>query len=129
MTDYSNACRTMLFDIDKLCWDPFLCEKLGIPMSMLPEVKPSSCIYGEVAKITGIEDIAGVPIAGAIGDQPGALFGQGCFESGQAEEYIRHRLFLLMNTGEAGRLSLQPALRHCLGTGRQDHLCAGRLRL
>ena len=74
VTDYSNACRTMLFDIDKLYWDPFLCEKLGIPMSMLPEVKPSSCIYGEVAKITGIEDIAGVPIAGAIGDQPGALF-------------------------------------------------------
>ena len=79
VTDYSNACRTMLFDVDKLQWDPFLCEKLGIPMSMLPEVKPSSCIYGEVAKITGIEDIAGVPIAGAIGDQPGALFGQGCF--------------------------------------------------
>ena len=50
VTDYSNACRTMLFDIDKLQWDPFLCEKLGIPMSMLPEVKPSSRIYGEVAK-------------------------------------------------------------------------------
>ena len=100
VTDYSNACRTMLFDIDKLCWDPFLCEKLGIPMSMLPEVKPSSCIYGEVAKITGIEDIAGVPIAGAIGDQPGALFGQGCFESGQAKNTYGTGCFLLMNTGE-----------------------------
>lgn len=100
VTDYSNACRTMLFDIDKLCWDPFLCEKLGIPMSMLPEVKPSSCIYGEVAKITGIEDIAGVPIAGAIGDQPGALFGQGCFESGQAKNTYGTGCFTLMNVGE-----------------------------
>lgn len=69
VTDYSNACRTMLFDINKLCWVKYLCEKLGIPMSMLPEVKPSSCIYGKLAHITGIEDIAEVPIAGAIGDQ------------------------------------------------------------
>ena len=90
----------MLFDVDKLQWDPFLCEKLGIPMSMLPEVKPSSCVYGEVAKITGIEDIAGVPIAGAIGDQPGALFGQGCFEVGQAKNTYGTGCFLLMNTGE-----------------------------
>ena len=100
VTDYSNACRTMLFDIDKLCWDPFLCEKLGIPMSMLPEVKSSSCVYGNVAKITGIEDIAGVPIAGAIGDQPGALFGQGCFNSGQAKNTYGTGCFLLMNTGD-----------------------------
>lgn len=100
VTDYSNACRTMLFDIDKLCWDPFLCEKLGIPMSMLPEVKPSSCIYGNVAKITGIEDICGVPIAGAIGDQPGALFGQGCFNEGQAKNTYGTGCFLLMNTGD-----------------------------
>ena len=100
VTDYSNACRTMLFDIDRLCWDEFLCEKLGIPMCMLPEVKPSSCIYGETAKITGIEDIAGVPIAGAIGDQPGALFGQGCFQVGQAKNTYGTGCFLLMNTGE-----------------------------
>ncbi len=100
VTDYSNACRTMLFDIEKLCWDEFLCEKLGIPMSMLPEVKPSSCIYGEVAKITGIEDIKGVPIAGAIGDQPGALFGQSCFEVGQAKNTYGTGCFLLMNTGD-----------------------------
>lgn len=100
VTDYSNACRTMLFDIDKLCWDPYLCEVMGIPMNMLPEVKPSSCIYGEVAKITGIEDIKGVPIAGAIGDQPGALFGQGCFKSGQAKNTYGTGCFLLMNTGD-----------------------------
>ena len=100
VTDYSNACRTMLFDINKLCWDEYLCEKLGIPMSMLPEVKPSSCIYGKLAHITGIEDIAEVPIAGAIGDQPGALFGQGCFKPGQAKNTYGTGCFLLMNTGE-----------------------------
>jgi glycerol kinase len=100
VTDYSNACRTMLFDINKLCWDEYLCEKLGIPMSMLPEVKPSSCIYGKLAHITGIEDIAEVPIAGAIGDQPGALFGQGCFKPGQAKNTYGTGCFLLMNTGK-----------------------------
>ena len=100
VTDYSNACRTMLFDIDKLCWDEELCEKLEIPMSMLPEVKPSSCIYGYLDKISGIEELAGCPIAGAIGDQPGALFGQGCFEKGQAKNTYGTGCFLLMNTGE-----------------------------
>lgn len=101
VTDYSNACRTMLFDIDKLCWDEYLCEKMGIPMCMLPEVKPSSCVYGNVAHITGIEELAGIPIAGAIGDQPGALFGQGCFNEGQAKNTYGTGCFLLMNTGES----------------------------
>ena len=100
VTDYSNACRTMLFDIDKLQWDPFLCEKFGIPMCMLPEVKPSSCIYGYCEKFPGIENIAGIPIASSIGDQPGALFGQGCFEEGQAKNTYGTGCFLLMNTGE-----------------------------
>ncbi len=100
VTDYSNACRTMLFDIDKLQWDPFLCEKLGIPMSMLPEVKSSSCIYGTCSRFAGIEAIEGIPIAGAIGDQPGALFGQGCFEKGQAKNTYGTGCFLLMNTGD-----------------------------
>ena len=100
VTDYSNACRTMLFDIDKLCWDEYLCKELNIPMCILPEVKPSSCIYGHVAKITGLEELEGVPIAGAIGDQPGALFGQGCFDVGQAKNTYGTGSFLLMNTGE-----------------------------
>ena len=101
ITDYSNASRTMLFDVDKLCWDEYLCEKLGIPMSMLPEVKPSSMVYGEVASgVMGLEELAGVPIAGAIGDQPAALFGQGCFEAGQAKNTYGTGCFLLMNTGE-----------------------------
>lgn len=101
ITDYSNASRTMLFDVDKLCWDEYLCEKLGIPMNMLPEAVPSSKIYGTVGKsVMGIEDLAGVPIAGAIGDQPAALFGQGCFESGQAKNTYGTGCFLLMNTGD-----------------------------
>ena len=90
----------MLFDIDKLQWDEYLCDKLGIPMSMLPEVKPSSCVYGECAKFPGLEQIAGIPIASSIGDQPGALFGQGCFNAGQAKNTYGTGCFLLMNTGD-----------------------------
>ena len=100
-TDYSNASRTMLFDVDKLCWDEYLCKKLGVPMSMLPEAKPSSMVYGEVASgVMGLEQLAGVPIAGAIGDQPSALFGQGCFDAGQAKNTYGTGCFLLMNTGD-----------------------------
>ena len=101
ITDYSNASRTMLFDVDKLCWDEYLCEKLGIPMSILPEPAPSSKIYGRVAKgILGLEFLEGIPICGAVGDQPAALFGQCCFEPGQAKNTYGTGCFLLMNTGE-----------------------------
>ena len=100
-TDYSNACRTMLFDADRLCWDDYLLKKLHIPRSMLPKALPSSCIYGTVAEgIPGLDTLFGVPIAGAIGDQPAALFGQGCFEVGQAKNTYGTGCFLLMNTGE-----------------------------
>lgn len=105
ITDYSNACRTMLFDIDKLCWDETLCEKLDIPMSMLPKVMPSSCVYGEIDRITGLEELHGLPIAGAIGDQPAALFGQGCFKEGMAKNTYGTGCFLLMNTGEKRTVS------------------------
>ena len=91
----------MLFDVDKLCWDEYLCKELNIPMCMLPEVKPSSCIYGYVADgILGLEELAGVPVSSAIGDQPAALFGQGCFTQGQAKNTYGTGCFLLMNTGE-----------------------------
>ena len=101
ITDYSNASRTMLFDVDNLCWDEKMCEYLNIPMSILPEVKPSSMVYGKVAGgIIGLEDLEGIPIAGAIGDQPAALFGQACFEPGQAKNTYGTGCFLLMNTGE-----------------------------
>ena len=101
VTDYSNASRTMLFDVDKLCWDEKLCKELEIPMSMLPEVRPSSEVYGYVAEgILGLEELAGVPVASSIGDQPAALFGQACFERGQAKNTYGTGCFLLMNTGE-----------------------------
>ena len=101
VTDYSNASRTMLFDVDNLCWDQTLCDRLGIPMSILPEPVPSSKIYGRVGKgILGLEALEGIPICGAIGDQPAALFGQACFEPGQAKNTYGTGCFLLMNTGE-----------------------------
>ena len=102
VTDYSNASRTMLFDVDKLCWDEYLCEKLNVPMSMLPTPVSSSEIYGVVAsdKVAGINLLKGVPICGAIGDQPAALFGQACFNPGQAKNTFGTGCFLLMNTGE-----------------------------
>ncbi len=101
VTDYSNASRTMLFDVDKLEWDEYLCEKLGVPMCMLPTPVESSKIYGEVApNILGLEELAGIPICGAIGDQPAALFGQACFNPGQAKNTYGTGCFLLMNTGE-----------------------------
>ena len=101
VTDYSNASRTMLFDVDALKWDEFLCEKLGVPMCMLPEPVESSKVYGYVASgILGLEGIENVPICGAIGDQPSALFGQACFNKGQAKNTYGTGCFLLMNTGE-----------------------------
>ena len=102
VTDFSNASRTMLFDVDRLTWDPFICEKLGIPMEILPTPVPSSKIYGLVSShgIPGLESLSGIPICGAVGDQPAALFGQGCFSAGQAKNTYGTGCFLLMNTGK-----------------------------
>ena len=80
VTDYSNASRTMLFNIHTLQWDEALCRALGIPASLLPEPLPNCHLYGRVAPdIPGLEDLAGIPICGSAGDQPAALFGQACF--------------------------------------------------
>lgn len=97
VTDYTNASRTMLFDIEKLCWDKEILDYFGIPECMLPEVKSSSCIYGMAdASFFGGE----IPIAGAAGDQQAALFGQCCFEPGEAKNTYGTGCFLLMNTGK-----------------------------
>ena len=97
VTDYTNASRTMLYNIHKLCWDEELLQLLDIPTSILPEVKPSSCVYGE----TDFELLGGqIPIAGAAGDQQCAMFGQCCFEPGQMKNTYGTGCFLLMNTGE-----------------------------
>ena len=96
VTDYTNASRTMLFDIHNLCWDEELLAKLNIPKSMLPEVKPSSCIYGKTdSSLLGGE----IQIAGAAGDQQAALFGQCCFEAGDVKNTYGPGCFLLMHTG------------------------------
>ena len=97
VTDYTNASRTMLFDIHNRCWDKELLEKFNIPEVMLPKVKPSSCIYG----YTDSSVLAGnVAIAGAAGDQQAALFGQCCFEPGEVKNTYGTGCFLLMNTGD-----------------------------
>ncbi|WP_026651921.1 glycerol kinase GlpK [Butyrivibrio proteoclasticus] len=97
VTDYSNASRTLLFNINTLEWDEELCKILEVPMSMLPEVKPSSCVYGE----TDSEFFGGpIKIAGAAGDQQAALFGQTCFTEGEAKNTYGTGCFMLMNTGD-----------------------------
>ena len=97
VTDYSNASRTMLFNINSLEWDEEILKELGIPKSMLPEVKESSCIYGYTdSEVFGGE----IAIAGAAGDQQAALFGQTCFQEGEVKNTYGTGCFLLMNTGD-----------------------------
>ena len=97
VTDYSNASRTMMFNIRDLYWDQEILQKLEIPQVMLPEVRPSSEVYGETdAELFG----QSIPIAGAAGDQQAALFGQACFEEGQAKNTYGTGGFMLVNTGD-----------------------------
>lgn len=98
VTDYSNASRTMMYNIKELKWDEDILRELGIPKTMLPEVKPSSYVYGN----TDEQMLAGamIPISGCAGDQQAALFGQTCFEEGTAKNTYGTGCFLLMNTGE-----------------------------
>lgn len=97
VTDYSNASRTLLYNIQELKWDDDILAELNIPKCMLPEVKPSSCVYGEAdpSYFGGL-----IPIGGAAGDQQAALFGQTCFNPGEAKNTYGTGCFLLMNTGE-----------------------------
>ena len=97
VTDYTNASRTMLYNIHELCWDEEILAVMNIPKCMLPEVKASSCIYGYTQ-----EGILGgsIPISGIAGDQQAALFGQCCFEAGEAKNTYGTGCFLLMNTGK-----------------------------
>lgn len=100
-TDYSNASRTMLFNIHTLSWDAELCALFGIPMNMLPEAQPSASDFGTVTEgIIGIESLAGVGICAVIGDQPAALFGQMALDPGDLKNTYGTGCFCLMNTGE-----------------------------
>lgn len=97
VTDYSNASRTMLFNIRTLQWDEEILQELDIPKTVLPQVMPSSCVYGHaLAQFFG----GPIPITGAAGDQQAALFGQTCFQPGEAKNTYGTGCFLLMNTGE-----------------------------
>jgi glycerol kinase len=98
ITDVTNASRTLLFDIHHLAWDDELCSHLHVPKAVLPEVKSSSEIYGTTKNVPGLPD--GIPIAGIAGDQQAALFGQTCFEIGDAKCTYGTGAFLLVNTGD-----------------------------
>ena len=97
VTDPSNACRTLLYDIRSLAWDPELCDLFGVPMGALPDVQPSSGRYGTTVDGTGAP--AGIPISGIGGDQQAALFGQACLEPGMAKNTYGTGSFVLMNVG------------------------------
>ena len=107
VTDYSNASRTMLFDIRRLAWDEELCELLGVDPARLPEPLPSAHVYGTTTEFGGE-----VPVAGIAGDQQAALFGQACHRAGMAKNTYGTGSFVLLNTGpEAPR----QASRHIAG--------------
>ena len=118
VTDYTNASRTMLYNIKELCWDKELLELLDVPECILPEVKPSSHVYGKTAfELYGGE----IPIAGAAGDQQCALFGQCCFEPGQMKNTYGTGCFMLMNTGRE-IVESKNGLVTTIAVGFDDHV-------
>ena len=119
VTDYSNASRTMLFNINTLTWDEEILRRLEIPASMLPQPKESSCVYGHTAAhFFG----APIPISGAAGDQQAALFGQACFAPGDSKVTYGTGAFLLMNTGETPIFS-RNGLVTTIGWGLNGKVC------
>ena len=136
VTDYSNASRTMLFDIGKLAWDSTLCRALDIPEQILPQPVPNSQLYGRIASglpggrsfssfSSGLEELTaleGVPICGSAGDQPAALFGQGCLRPGDMKNTYGTGCFTLMNTGNTPVRSGQGLLSSVAwSTGTDSH--------
>ncbi len=117
VTDYTNASRTMLFDIHKKAWDDEILKYFNIPKCMLPDVKPSSCVYGYTSS-----DVMGgkVPIAGSAGDQQAALFGQCCFEPGEVKNTYGTGCFLLMNTGDTAVRSVNGLLTTIAASDHQQ---------
>ena len=117
VTDYTNASRTMLFDIHKLCWDREILKRFNIPIGMLPDVRPSSYIYGHTeTSVLGGE----IPIAGAAGDQQAALFGQCCFEKGDVKNTYGTGCFMLMNTGHSAVYSNSGLLTTIAASDSED---------
>ncbi len=125
VTDPTNASRTLLFDIHERRWDPELLRILGVPASVLPEVRPSSGIVGETEAVDDLP--GGVPIAGIAGDQQAALFGQGCFEAGMAKNTYGTGAFLVLNTGDRRVISKRGLLTTlcCDARGRAAYALEG----
>jgi len=99
ITDVTNASRTLMMDLETLDWDPDIVAILGIPESMLPKIYPSSQVYGEV-KAAELPSLNGIPVAGILGDQQAAMFGQACYQAGEAKNTYGTGCFMLLNTGE-----------------------------
>ena len=119
VTDYTNASRTMLFDIHKLAWDEEILERFRIPACILPQVKPSGYVFGHTDNsVLG----SAIPIAGAAGDQQAALFGQCCFEQGEVKNTYGTGCFLLMNTGKEA-IASKSGLLTTIAAGTDDDVC------
>ena len=116
VTDFTNASRTMLYDIHKLCWDQEILDYFGIPENLLPQVHPSSYVYGYTApSVLG----GSIPIAGAAGDQQAALFGQCCFDRGEVKNTYGTGCFMLMHTGEQA-IASQSGLLTTMAAGSSE---------
>ncbi len=127
VTDYTNASRTMLFNINTLEWDDKMLDALDIPRAMLPDVRKSSEVYGQ----TNIGGKGGtrIPIAGIAGDQQAALFGQLCVKRRDGEEHLRHRLLYVDEHGrESGEIRKRSADHHRLRPARRSELCHRKAR-
>ena len=118
-TDVTNASRTLLFNLDRRVWDPDLCEQLHVPMEILPDVRNSLDDFG---RVTQLRAIAGAPLCGVAGDQQAALFGQACFEKGDAKNTYGTGGFLLMNTGNE-RMNSRHGLITTLAVGGDGRPC------
>ena len=123
MTDVTNASRTQLMDLATLAWDDGILADLGIPRVMLPEIRSSSEVYG-----SGTDDLEGVSIAGDLGDQQAALFGQACFAPGEAKNTYGTGCFMLVNTGERivpSTAGLLTTVAYQLGDARATYALEG----
>ncbi len=118
-TDFTNASRTLLYNINDHAWDPELCEWIGVPESLLPEVKPSLADYGRATTIPAIEAL---PILGVAGDQQAALFGQACFSPGQCKNTYGTGCFMMMHTG-AQRIASSEGLLTTLAVNGDGSVC------